>query len=125
MKLIEMKRLLLIIASLFLGIIARGQVFYSNDLTHSKTGEQISGYVELTVNTDLQIVCLNYCDQRVFFKLVDIQVSEKNGLSIFKYTIKNNDGHYYTFSVVADDHSAVMVLTFLDVICQQVTIRRL
>lgn len=115
-----MKRIIFIIVFLFLGLVSQAQVFYSNDLTNIKDTKSFpNSYIEVTVNTDLGLVCVNLCGERVFFKLIDAQISQDGDFTQLTYVMEGNNQVRYTFYVVGTRNgSTVIVLPDFDLIGQ-------
>lgn len=122
-----MKRIIFIIVFLFLGLVSQAQVFYSNDLTNTKDTKNFpNSYIEVTVNTDLGLVCINLCGERVFFKLIDAQISQDGDFTKLTYTMEGNNKVRYTFYVVGTKNgSTAIVLPDFDLIGQHAKFKEL
>ena len=122
-----MKRIIFIIVFLFLGLVSQAQVFYSNDLTNTKDTKSFpNSYIEVTVNTDLGLVCVNLCGERVFFKLIDAQISQDGDFTKLTYTMEGNNQVRYTFYVVGTKNgSTAIVLPDFDLIGQHAKFKEL
>ena len=122
-----MKRIIFIIVFLFLGLVSQAQVFYSNDLTNTKDTKNFpNSYIEVTVNTDLGLVCINLCGERVFFKLIDAQISQDGDFTKLTYVIEGNNQIRYTFYVVGTKNgSTAIVLPDFDLIGQHAKFKEL
>lgn len=122
-----MKRAIFIIVFLFLGLVSQAQVFYSNNLTNVKDTKNFpNSYIEVTVNTDLGLVCVNLCGERVFFKLIDAQISQDGDFTKLTYIIEGNNQVQYTFYVVGTRNgSMAIVLPDFDLIGQHAKFKEL
>ena len=120
-----MKHLLFIIVFLFLGLVSQAQVFYSNDLTNVKNTKIISGYIKVTVNTDNRMVYVDLPNTKTCFKLIDIQIEQENGFTVFTYIIEGVQNLRYIFYIVGDKDSLAIIFPEFDIIGQHAKIKEL